>query len=188
MYEKESFGECGGDFCAASPEVVLKCAKETESVRTQFIAQIAGVPVELGYSNPAAFSKYSSTGAAKLVAACGTKIRRVYVDPTTQPRTIPLYIPLGPNLTDPAEITYAQAVAAHLSGECGRIVEVSELKGLFLYLWSEDDPDGRALNDYLGDNRCPLQALLMQIRNLEGHAESLVSAELLPFIGQRFEI
>ena len=62
------------------------------------------------------------------------------------------------------------------------------MEGLFLYLWSEDDPDGRALDDYLGDNSRPLQALLLQIRNLEGHAESLARAELLAFVGQRFEI
>ena len=142
---------------------------------------------------------------AALIAGCGTKIRRSNepatdpsgrwlisaksaAKPQPQPRTIPLYIPLSTKLTEPTEITYAKAVAAHLSSKCGRAVEVDELEGLFLYLWSEDDPDGRALDDYLGDNHRPLQALLLQIRNLEGQAENLMSAELLAFVGQRFEI
>ena len=57
---------------------------------------------------------------AALIAGCGTKIWRSNepaTDPSgrwlistnsgakPQPRTIPLYIPLGPRLTDPAEIT-----------------------------------------------------------------------------------
>ena len=96
--------------------------------------------------------------------------------------------PLDSNLTKLTEIACAQVVAEHLSGKCGRTVELSELEGLFLYLWSEDDPDGRALDDYLNDNSRPLQALLLETQNLEGRAESLVSAELLAFVGQRFEI
>ena len=105
-----------------------------------------------------------------------------------QPPTIPLYIPLGPNLTVPAEIVCAEAVSAHLFSKCSRAVELSALEGLLLYLWSEDDLDGWALDDYLDDNRRPLQALLLLIRNLEGHAESFTRTELLPFVGQRFEI
>ena len=126
---------------------------------------------------------------AALLTDCSTKLGSTSVIATTpQPRTIPLYIPLSIKLTELTEITYAKAVAEHLSGKCGRAVEVDELEGLFLYLWSEDDPDGRALDDYLGDNSRPLQALLLETRNLEGQGESLVSAELLAFVGQRFEI
>ena len=126
--------------------------------------------------------KFSSSGVATLRGSSSV------IASTPKPRTIPLYIPLGPNLTDPCEITCAQAVAEHLSGKCGRAVELIELEGLFLYLWSEDDPDGRALDDYLGDSSRTLQAFLLEMRNLEGHAESLVSAELLALVGQRFEI
>ena len=126
---------------------------------------------------------------AALLTDCSTKLGSTNVIATTpQPRTIPLYIPLGPKLTEPTEITYAKAVAAHLSSECGRMVEVSELEGLFLYLWSEDDPEGRALDDYLGDSSRTLQALLLETRTIEGDVEFQVSAELLAFVGQRFEI
>ncbi len=126
--------------------------------------------------------KFSSSGVATLRSSSSV------IASTPKPRTIPLYIPLSTNLTDLAEITCAETVAEHLSSKCGRAIGLSDLEGLFLYLWSEDDPDGRALDDYLGDNSRPLQALLLQIRNLEGQAESLARAELLAFVGQRFEI
>ncbi len=102
-------------------------------------------------------------------------------------RKVPLYIHLGESsapgvrLTDPAEV-----VAGYLSGRLGRVVTLEELKGLLLYLWSEDDVEGRALDEYLaGDRR--LQALLLQARGLSGECDRLASAELLPFVGQRFE-
>ena len=146
-----------------------------------------GTRTVFGRSNLAPLEKYSDSAAQSILSACRTGVW-FESSPQSLPRTIPLYIPLGPNLTHPAEIAYAESVAKHLSGECGLAIGVSDLAGLFLYLWSEDDPDGQALDDYLSDHRRPLQALLLQIRNLEGQAESLARTELLPFVGQRFEI
>jgi hypothetical protein len=108
--------------------------------------------------------------------------------PQLEPRTIPLYIALGAHLTNPAELACARAVAQHLSNECSRAVEVSELKGLVLYLWSEDDPDGKELNEYLEGNRRPLQALLLESRQIAEADDHIARAELVPFVGQRFEI
>jgi hypothetical protein len=101
-------------------------------------------------------------------------------------KTIPLGISLGDRLTDPAEAACAEAVAGWLSGQCDRIVALVELESLLLYLWSEDDVEGRALDEYLDGDR-PLQALLLQARGLSGECNSLASADLLPFVGQRFE-
>ena len=143
--------------------------------------------MDFSFSGTTTLAKFSSADTEAVLSNCDTQI--IFGSTAMpKPRTVPLYIPLGPNLTDPCEITCAQAVAEHLSGKCGRAVELIELEGLFLYLWSEDDPDGRALDDYLGDSSRTLQAFLLEMRNLEGHAESLASAELLPFVGQRFEI
>jgi hypothetical protein len=101
-------------------------------------------------------------------------------------KTIPLGISLSDRLTNPAEAACARAVAGYLSGRVGRVVALAELEGLLLYLWSEDDVEGRALDEYLAGDR-PLQALLLQARGLSGECDRLTSAELLPFIGQRFE-
>jgi hypothetical protein len=101
-------------------------------------------------------------------------------------RKVPLHIHLGERLTNPAEAACAEAVAIWLSGQCNRVVALVELESLLLYLWSEDDVDGRALDEYLAGDR-PLQALLLQARELSGECNSLASAELLPFVGQRFE-
>jgi hypothetical protein len=107
-------------------------------------------------------------------------------------RKVSLYIHLGESsaprvrLTDPAEVACAEAVASWLSGQCDRVVELAELEGLLLYLWSEDDVEGRALDEYLAGDR-PLQALLLQARGLRGECNSLASAELLPFVGRRLE-
>jgi hypothetical protein len=108
------------------------------------------------------------------------------------PRKIPLYLHLSESsaprlrLTNPAESACAEAVVSWLSSQCDRVVELAELEGLLLYLWSEDDVEGRALDEYLASDR-PLQALLLQARGLSGECDRLTSAELLPFIGQRFE-
>jgi hypothetical protein len=96
-------------------------------------------------------------------------------------RKVPLHIHLGEHIANPADLACAEAVASWLSGQCDRVVELVELEGLLLYLWSEDDVEGRALDEYLAGDR-PLQA-----RGLSGERNSLASAELLPFVGQRLE-
>ena len=68
------------------------------------------------------------------------------------------------------------------------MVEVAELAGLVLYLWSEEETDGKGLDEYLGPQSRPLQGLLLQCRTLEGQPEQLARAELVPFVGKRFEI
>lgn len=103
-------------------------------------------------------------------------------------KAIPLTIHLGAHLTDPVEQAMAQAWAKHLSSACQRTVVVQELVGLVLYLWSEDDPDGHELGEYLAGNRRPLQGLLLQVRDGAGANESFASAELAGFLGQRFEV
>jgi hypothetical protein len=107
-------------------------------------------------------------------------------EPQPRPRKVPLYIHLSDRLTTPAEAACAKAVASWLSGQCDRVVALAELEGLLLYLWSEDDVEGRALDEYLAGDR-PLQALLLQARGLSGECDRLTSADLLPFVGQRFQ-
>ena len=141
---------------------------------------------------------------AAFIAGCGTRFwwpdepTAITLTPTlrgcssvvtqTPTSTIPCHVRLGPALTNPAELTYAEAVAGHLSSECGRAVAVAELEGFVLYLWSENETDGRTLAEYLGPQPRPLQGLLLQARTLEGQPEPLARAELLPFVGKRFEI
>jgi hypothetical protein len=146
-------------------------------------AILAGTPVTF-FRNLNPEQREATTTA--VLSGCSTEISLKTTDP--KPPTIPLYIPLNLNLTDPAELACAEAVAEHLSSESGRVVGGDELAGLVLYLWSEDDPDGRALTEYLGDNRRPLQGLLLEARNLEGQVDRIANAELLPFVGRRFEI
>ena len=78
---------------------------------------------------------------AALIAGCGTRFwwpdepTTITLTPTlrgcssfaaqTTTSTIPCHVRLGPALTNPAELAYAEAVAAHLSGEYGRAVEVA---------------------------------------------------------------
>ena len=141
---------------------------------------------------------------AALIAGCGTRFwwpdepTTITLTPTlrgcssvvtqTPTSTIPCHVRLGPALTNPAELTYAEAVAGHLSSECGRAVAVAELAGLVLYLWSEEETDGKDLDEYLGPQSRPVQGLLLQARTLEGQPEPLARAELVPFVGRRFEI
>jgi hypothetical protein len=101
-------------------------------------------------------------------------------------RKVPLHIHLGEHLANPADLACAKTVASWLSGQCDRVVALAELEGLLLYLWSEDDVEGRALDEYLAGDR-PLQALLLQARGLSGECNSLASADLLPFVGRRLE-
>ena len=176
MFE-ESFGECGGGFCAAS----------LEQIAVTFGKDVEPEPfIQSRRSSMSTFAKFSRADVDAVLSDCGTQIFDFAV--TLKPRTVPLFIPLSPALTDPVGLACAQAIAEHLSGKCGRAVGVSELAGLVLYLWSEDDPDGRALDKYLGERSRPLQAVLLEMRTLEGRVENLVSAELVPFVGQRFEI
>jgi hypothetical protein len=114
-----------------------------------------------------------------------TPVSRAEVQPSPR-KTIPLGISLGDRLTNPAEAACAEAVASWLSGQCDRVVALAELEGLLLYLWSEDDVEGRALDEYLAGDR-PLQALLLQARGLSGECDRLAKTELLPFVGRRLE-
>ncbi len=100
----------------------------------------------------------------------------------TSPKTIPLCIALGANLTDPAEKACADAVAGHLSSECDRVVAVSELEGLLLFLWSEHDIKGVPISEYLSESR-PLQGLVVHPRD----RLSQVGAEVRRFLGKSFE-
>jgi hypothetical protein len=102
-------------------------------------------------------------------------------------KTIPLDISLSDRLADPAEAACAKAVAGYLSDQLGRVVSQKELEGLSLYLWSEHDIEGRPLADYAKGDR-PLQALLLETCSCpsEREGDRLASAELLPFVGQRF--
>jgi hypothetical protein len=113
-------------------------------------------------------------------------VSRAEIQPCPR-KTIPLGISLSDRLTNLAEAACAEAVAIWLSGQCNRVVALVELESLLLYLWSEDDVEGRALDEYLDGDR-PLQALLLQARGLSGECDDrLASADLLPFVGQRFE-
>jgi hypothetical protein len=93
---------------------------------------------------------------------------------------IPCTIALNHPLAKP-EQTCAEAVARFLSSRCGRRVQIPELEGLLLNLWSEDDCD-RPLVDYLESDR-PLQLLLLADRQVSVS----VSEEFVPYLGQRLE-
>lgn len=102
------------------------------------------------------------------------------------PRKIPLYVHLGESLTDPAETACAKAVAGYLSGRCGCAVNLAELEGLSLYLWSEDDLEGKAIGSYLeGDGS--LQGLLLETRQESVDGASSDNADLARYVGARFE-
>jgi hypothetical protein len=102
------------------------------------------------------------------------------------PRKIPLYIRLSDRLSNPTEVACAKAVAGDLSGRCGRVVNLAELEGLSLYLWSEDDPEGKTLSSYL-EGESLLQGLLLETRPEPVDGASGVSAALAHYVCARFE-
>lgn len=113
-------------------------------------------------------------------------------DPQSCTRKVPLYIHLSDRLTDPAEVACAEVVAGYLSSRCDRVFTLAELEGLSLYLWSEDEVDGRNLVEY-SEKGLPLQGLLLNTLGLSGEICAprvrihLESAGFGPFVGQRFE-
>lgn len=98
------------------------------------------------------------------------------------PKTVPLCINLGPNLSDPAEKACAEAVARQLSSECDRVVSVADLDGLVLFLWSVDETDGIPISDYLSESR-PLHGVVLESR---GHASAEARKKL--GIGRSFVV
>ncbi len=110
--------------------------------------------------------------------------------PTNQtpspPRKVPLHIHLGDRPTDPADLACVETVLSYLSTQVSRVVSLSELEGLSLYLWSEDEVDGRGLIEY-SENGLPLQGLLLNTLGLSGDCIRVESDELMPFVGKRFE-
>jgi hypothetical protein len=106
-------------------------------------------------------------------------------------RKVPLHIHLGEHLANPADLACAEAVVSYLSAQVSRTVALRELEGLSLYLWSEDEVDGRGLVEY-AENGLPLQGLLLNTLELSGESSAprvrirIESADLGPFVGQRF--
>jgi hypothetical protein len=98
----------------------------------------------------------------------------------TRNTEVPCTITLSAPLAKP-EQACAEAVARFLSERCNRRVQTSELTGLLLNLWSEDDVD-RPLVDYLDSDR-PLQLLLLRDRQVSAS----VPREFVPYLGQRLE-
>lgn len=101
-------------------------------------------------------------------------------------RKIPLYICLSDHLTVPTDVACAGAVADFLPGCAGRPVSLAELEGLSLFQWSEEDLVGKELGWYL-ERASLLQGLLLETREEPGDGASVVNAELVRYVGARFE-
>jgi hypothetical protein len=162
-------GTCTDSFCPASPEELSRLFGQDDELQP---------------------SEEECRVTAAAIALAEREVMRSQVNsfpassepPQVLPKTIPLCIQLGPDLNDPAEQACAEAVAKHLSSECSRVVSVTELKGLMLFLWSEHDIEGIPVSDYLNKSR-PLQGLVVHPRD----SLSQVGAELRGMLGRSFE-
>jgi hypothetical protein len=165
-------GPCTGNYCPASPEQL----KELDG--------LFGLDDELQPSDEDCLSL------SRAIATVEREVIRSQLDPHSvsseppqaPPKTIPICIHLGANLTDPAEKACADAVARHLSSECDREISVTEFNGLLLFLWSEDDIEGIPISEYLSKSR-PLHGLVVHPRD----SLSQVGAELKGMLGKSFE-
>jgi hypothetical protein len=176
MFDEQNIsdsGQCSGNYCPALPGQLEK------------LERLFDPDDELQISDEECLST------ANTIATVELEVMRSSTQPVScpsfeplqaVPKTIPLCIQLGANLTDPAEKACAEAVAGHLSSECDRVVAVDELDGLMLFLWSEHDIEGVPISDYLSESR-PLQGLVVHPRD----SLSQVGAELRGMLGRSFE-
>ncbi len=178
MFDDDSTsGPCTDNYCSASPEQLDRLFGRDDELQLSdqdylsVTAAIATVELE------AIRSQINSCSSTQPVSSPS------FEPPQPSPKTIPLCIALGANLTDPAEKACAFSVARHLSSECDREVSVTELDGLLLFLWSEHDVEGIPVSDYLSESR-PLQGLVVHPRD----SLSQVGADLRGLLGRSFEI
>ncbi len=160
-------GTCAGNYCPAPLEELNKLFDQDDELQP---------------------SDEDCLSVANVIATAEIEVLRSQLDSRSataealQAQTSLKTIPLCISLTDPAEVACAQAVAKHLSSESDRVVAVSELEGLMLFLWSEHEVDGVPLEDYRNGSR-PLQGLVVAARDSWGQ----VRAELKGCLGRSFE-